>query len=143
MAQRVAPLTPIEFTPGATFDTKMATINASLRGLDRGIALPLLLDLARKPVFLHDNSVPTLDNLLDPTRGGSAADPFYLPKASDRSDMVTFLNSLDTNTSALNTLPFGFQKNKSRVSVVAARSLQRFLHAPPIVATALNPVEVP
>lgn len=51
VAARVAPLTPIEYTPGATFDTKMATINASLRGLDRGIALPLLLDLARKPSF--------------------------------------------------------------------------------------------
>jgi len=45
VAQRQPPLSPIEYTPGATFDTKMATINASLRGLERGIALPLLLDL--------------------------------------------------------------------------------------------------
>lgn len=69
IAQRVPQLTPIEATPRATFDTKMATINASLRGLQRGIALPLLLDLAHKPVFLHDNSVPDLDTLLNPSRG--------------------------------------------------------------------------
>ena len=36
IAQRVPPLTPIEATPGATFDTKMATINASLRGVGKG-----------------------------------------------------------------------------------------------------------
>jgi len=47
----------------------MAVVNASIRGDIRGTALSLLPDLARKPVFLHDNSVPTLDNLLDPGRG--------------------------------------------------------------------------
>jgi len=143
VAQRVAPLTPIEYTPGATFDTKMATINASLRGLERGIALPLLLDLARKPVFLHDNSVPSLDNLLDPARGGNAAHPFYLSNSNDRSDMVTFLNSLGTNTLASRIRsPFGFENHERRAKITATRSLQRILHAPPLVATVLDAHEI-
>lgn len=97
LAQRMPPLTPIEHTPGSTFDLKMATLNASLHGGKRGIALPLLLDLARKPVFLHDNSVPSLDNLLDPARGSTAPHPFYLSNAKERAEMVDFLRSLDTN----------------------------------------------
>ena len=122
IAQRVAPLTPIEATPGATFDTKMATINASLRGLERGIGLPLLLDLARKPVFLHDNSVPTLDNLLDPGRGAQAPHPFYLSDTGQRSDMVQFLNSLDTNSTMSHSEPMrslGWKKGHTDVADVA------------------------
>ncbi len=78
----------------------MAVVNASLRGEERGTALPLLLDLARKPVFLHDNSVPTLDNLLSPSRGATAPHPFYLGDVAQRADMVEFLRSLDTNSSS-------------------------------------------
>jgi hypothetical protein len=74
----------------------MAVVNASIRGDIRGIALPLLLDLARKPVFLHDNSVPTLEDLLDPVRGDSAPHPFYL-SGKERTDMVTFLQSLEAD----------------------------------------------
>jgi cytochrome c2 len=92
---REPPLNPVEDTPGNTFDDKMIVVNASIRGLARGAALPLLMDLARKPVFLHDNSVPTLDNLLDPARGASAPHPFYLADTAQRSDMVQFLQSLD------------------------------------------------
>ncbi|MBA3344416.1 MAG: hypothetical protein H0T44_03800, partial [Gemmatimonadales bacterium] len=69
LAPRPPPLTPVLNTAASFFDDKMAVVNASIRGDIRGTALPLLLDLARKPVFLHDNSVPTLDNLLDPGRG--------------------------------------------------------------------------
>lgn len=101
VATRVPPLTPIEYTPGATFDTKMAVINASLRGLQKGIALPLLLDLARKPVFLHDNSVATLDDLLNPARGPAAPHPFYFYDPAFRLDMTAFLNSLDTKPRVL------------------------------------------
>ena len=79
LAQRDPPLNPILDTPGNIFDDKMAVVNGSLRGLERGTALPLLLDLARKPVFLHDNSVPTLDDLLNPSRGATAPHPFFLP----------------------------------------------------------------
>jgi hypothetical protein len=79
----------------------MAVVNASLRGEERGIALPLLLDLARKPAFLHDNSVPSLDNLLDPKRGAKAPHPCFLSKPKDRKDMVEFLRGLDTR-SAMN-----------------------------------------
>ena len=99
LAQRVPPLNPVENTVASIFDDKMAVVNASLRGEKRGIALPLLLDLARKPVFLHDNSVPTLDNLLSPSRGAMAPHPFYLSGAAQRADMVEFLRSLDTNSS--------------------------------------------
>jgi len=74
----------------------MAVVNASLRGLKRGIALPLLLDLARKPVFLHDNSVPSLEALLDPSRGPTAPHPFYLSRQGHRDDIVAFLRSLST-----------------------------------------------
>lgn len=96
LAPRMPPLNPVQDTMGALFDDKMAIVNASLRGEIRGIALPLLLDLARKPVFLHDNSVPTLDNLFDPARGANAPHPFYFSDAKARADMVAFLRSLDT-----------------------------------------------
>ncbi len=94
MAQREPPLNPIMDTPHNTFDDKMAVLNASVRGLERGIALPLLLDLARKPVFLHDNSVPSLDTLLNPSRGASSPHPFYLKTAGERADAIAFLTSL-------------------------------------------------
>ena len=97
LAQRTAPLNPVQDTPGNIFDDKMVVVNASLRGDIRGIALPLLLDLARKPVFLHDNSVPTLDKLLDSSRGASAPHPFYL-SGSERADMIAFLKALDTDS---------------------------------------------
>ncbi|MGI8738331.1 MAG: hypothetical protein ACR2KU_01365 [Gammaproteobacteria bacterium] len=104
LARRTPPLNPILNTPGNIvenpvniFDDKMAVVNASIRGLERGTGLPLLLDLARKPVFLHDNSVTSLDDLLDPARGASAPHPFFLPDTAQRADMVDFLGSLDTD----------------------------------------------
>ncbi|MDQ3255125.1 MAG: hypothetical protein M3R15_14675 [Acidobacteriota bacterium] len=99
LAPRQPPLNPVVNTPDSIFDDKMAVVNASLRGEERGTALPLLLDLARKPIFLHDNSVPTLDNLLNPARGATAPHPFYLSDAAQRTDMVEFLRSLDTDGS--------------------------------------------
>ena len=99
LAQRLPPLNPVLNTAGSIFDDKMAVVNASLRGEKRGIALPLLLDLARKPVFLHDNSVPSLDNLLNPSRGPMAPHPFYLSDAGQRADMAELLRSLDANSS--------------------------------------------
>jgi hypothetical protein len=45
---------------------------------------------------LHDGSVSSLDNLLDPVRGDNAPHPFYLADASQRADMVEFLRGLDT-----------------------------------------------
>ena len=98
LAQRTPPLNPVQDTPGNTFDDKMAVVNASMRGEVRGIALPLLLDLARKPVFLHDNSVPSMDKLLDSSRGDSAPHPFYMKDSKDRADLVAFLKSLDANS---------------------------------------------
>jgi hypothetical protein len=97
LAQRDPPLNPVSNTPDSIFDDKMAVVNASLRGDIRGIAMPLLLDLARKPVFLHDNSVSSLDELLDAKRGASAPHPFYLP-ASQRAEVVEFLKGLDTDS---------------------------------------------
>lgn len=95
IAPRDPPLTPVEDTKGSFFDDKMAVTNASLRGEKRGIAPPLLLDLARKPVFLHDNSVPSLDALFDPTRGRMAPHPFYFENPQDRKDIAEFLRGLD------------------------------------------------
>ena len=94
---RMPPLNPIINTVANIFDDKMAVVNASLRGLERGTGLPLLLDLARKPVFLHDNSVPSLDSLFNPSRGSSAPHPFYLSDTAQRNDIVQFLRSLGTN----------------------------------------------
>ena len=98
LAMRTPPLNPILDTPGNIFDDKMAVVNASQRGDIRGTALPLLLDLARKPNFLHDNSVPNLDMLLSPSRGPNAPHPFYFADTAQRADMVEFLRGLDTNS---------------------------------------------
>ncbi len=97
IAQRQAPLTPIQNAPG-TFDDKMIVVDASPGGGIRGDALPLLLDLARKPVFLHDDSVSSLDELLDPTRGKMAPHPFYVAKPAERANVVAYLKSLDTDS---------------------------------------------
>jgi hypothetical protein len=97
LATRDAPLSPIENTPGNTFDDKMIVINASVRGLVRGSALPLLFDLARKPVFLHDNSVPTLEALFDPSRGALAPHPFYVD-APMVGDLTAYMRSLDATS---------------------------------------------
>ncbi|MEP6508872.1 MAG: hypothetical protein ABJC63_11655, partial [Gemmatimonadales bacterium] len=72
-------------------------VNASIRGDIRGEAMPFLLDLARKPVFLHDNSVATLDDLFNSKRGATAPHPFYVSNGSRRADLIAFLESLDTN----------------------------------------------
>jgi hypothetical protein len=98
LAMRDPPLNPILNTVASIFDDKMAVVNASQRGDIRGTALPLLLDLARKPDFLHDNSVPNLDTLLNPSRGMMSPHPFFIEDAGDRADMVEFLLELDTNS---------------------------------------------
>ncbi|MHC8400860.1 hypothetical protein ACYZTX_15650 [Pseudomonas sp. MDT1-17] len=97
LAQRKPPLSPIENSPGG-YDDKMVIIDASERGAPRGLALPLLLDLARKPAYLHDNSVVSLDALLDPKRGSREPHPFYVAKPAQRADMVEFLRGLDTTS---------------------------------------------
>jgi len=79
------------------FDDKMIVVDASDRGEKRGNAMPLLLDLARTTIFLHDASVASLDKLLDPSRGKNAPHPFYLADPAQRTDMVEFLKGLDTN----------------------------------------------
>jgi hypothetical protein len=98
LAQRKPPLNPIMNTPSSFFDDKWAVLNASVRGEKRGVAMPLLLDLARKPVFLHDDSVPSLEALLNPSRGPKAPHPFYLSSSAQRADMVAYLQGLDTKT---------------------------------------------
>jgi cytochrome c2 len=98
LAQRDPPLNPVMDTPGQVFDDKWAVVNASVRGEKRGVAMPLLLDLARKPVFLHDNSVPTLEMLFDSRRGATAPHPFYLASADQRADMANYMRSLDTGS---------------------------------------------
>ncbi len=98
LAPRTPPLSPVQDTPRKTFDDKWAVVNASLRGEKRGVSMPLLLDLARKPVFLHDDSVVGLDSLLSQTRGRKAPHPFYVKNKAQRADVVVYLKSLDTNS---------------------------------------------
>ena len=95
IAKRKAPLDPIQNAPG-TFDDKMVVVDASPGGGKRGNAVPMLLDLARKTVFLHDASVKGLDSLLDPSRGATAPHPFYIAKSEERGHVVEFLRGLDT-----------------------------------------------
>ena len=82
----------------SVFDDKWAVVNASIRGEKRGVAMPLLLDLARKPNFLHDSSVPNLERLLDPARGRSAPHPFYVSGKVQRADLAMYLRGLDTTS---------------------------------------------
>ena len=97
LAERQPPLNAVMDTPGVFFDDKMAILNATLRGEVRGVALPLLLDLARKPVFLHDDSVASLEDLFDPKRGNTAPHAFYLDNPTQRADLIQFLRALDTS----------------------------------------------
>ena len=97
LAMRDPPFNPILDTPGAIYDDKAAVVNASQRGGIRGSVMPLLLDLARKPNYLHDNSVPTLSSLLDPSRGANAPHPFYLTDPLQRADMVEYLRAATTS----------------------------------------------
>ena len=81
----------------------LVVVDASDRGGTRGNALPLLLDLDRKSLFLHDASVTSLDELLNPERGRLSPHPFYFADAGQRSDMVAFLRSLDTGDAPAST----------------------------------------
>jgi hypothetical protein len=90
--------TTLDVSPDTEVAPKLAVVNASQRGDIRGAALQILLDLARKPNFLHDDSVPDLDTLLNPSRGATAPHPFFIPDTSQRADMVEFLKELDTNS---------------------------------------------
>lgn len=83
--------------PGG-FDDKMVIVDASDHGEPRGNALPLLLDLDRTTLFLHDGSVKSLDELLNPKRGETAPHPFYVTAMSQRADLIEFLRSLDTDS---------------------------------------------
>ena len=98
LAPRNPPLNPVMNTANSVFDDKWAVVNASIRGEKRGVAMPLLLDLARKPNFLHDSSVPNLESLLDPARGRSAPHPFYVSGKAQRSDLAMYLRGLDTTS---------------------------------------------
>ena len=89
-----AGLAPVRNAPG-TFDDKLIVTEASNQGQPRGSAFPLLMDLSRKPVFLHDDSVPSLNALLDPARTAAVPHPFFVPDAAKRADVVLFLRSLD------------------------------------------------
>lgn len=99
-AARKSPMSAIQNSKGI-FDDKMIVEDASDRGEKRGVALPLLLDLARKPYYLHDASVPTLEALLDQSRGDKAPHPFYITNTGERQDVVQFLQGLDTGSGAL------------------------------------------
>jgi hypothetical protein len=81
--------------PG-TFDDKAIIVEAGNRNQPRGAALPLLMDLARKPSFLHDDSVKSLDALLDPAaRPVGSPHAFYVTDPAERALVVKFLKSLD------------------------------------------------
>ncbi|MBA2561350.1 MAG: cytochrome c, partial [Chitinophagaceae bacterium] len=84
-------------SPG-DFDDKMVIVDASDHGKPRGNALPLLLDLDRTTLFLHNGSVKSLDELFNPQRGDKSPHPFYVKDSSQRTDLIEFLRGLDTNS---------------------------------------------
>ncbi len=94
---RVKTLSPVQNSPGI-YDDKLIIADASKRNDPKGIPMPLLLDLARKPLFLHDASVSGLDRLLDPARGADEPHPFYITDQNGRADVIAFLEGLDTTT---------------------------------------------
>ena len=96
LADRTASgLAPVRNAPG-TFDDKLVVVDASNQGQPRGSALPLLMDLARKPTFLHDDSVSSLNALFDSAaRAATDPHPFFVVGTPQRADLVKFLNSLD------------------------------------------------
>ncbi len=75
----------------------MVIVDASDHGEPRGNALPLLLDLDRTNIFLHDASVNSLEELLNPNRGKKSPHPFYINGATQRAEVIEFLRGLDTN----------------------------------------------
>ena len=60
--------------------------------------IPLLFDLARKKVFLHDAPVHGLDSLFSPEHSATEPHPFYIKDAPARSDLIEFIRGLDENT---------------------------------------------
>ena len=60
----------------------------------RGTVMPLVFDLARKPNYLHDNTVTSLDHLLNPTRGATSLHPSYLTDQTRHNDMAEPLRGL-------------------------------------------------
>ena len=99
LALRVPPLSSVQDSPG-TFDDKMIVVDASDRGAKRGNAIPMLLDLDRRTVLLHDVSVDGFEALLDPSRGTTAPHPFYVADSSQRADLIQFLRGLQTGGTA-------------------------------------------
>jgi len=83
-------------SPG-DFDDKMVVVDASDHGEPRGNALPLLLDLNRTNLLLHNGSVHSLEELLNPNRGKKSPHPFYFKNATQRAEVVEFLRGLDVN----------------------------------------------
>jgi cytochrome c2 len=96
-----APLVPAKNYLAGIFDDKLIFTEASNHGQPRGSALPLLMDLARKPAFLHDDEVAatnpsdSLGLLMDPSRGSTAPHPFFVTDMTQRQTIVKFLQSLD------------------------------------------------
>ncbi len=93
LGYRMPPLAPLVNSPG-TYDDKLIVVDASDRSARRGIPPVFLVDLARKPFFLHDASVPTMEALFDPRRGSQEPHPFYVENSTDRADLITFLKGL-------------------------------------------------
>ena len=102
---RQPPLSDVQNSEGPSpfFDDRMIVLDASRRGDVRGAALPLLLDLTRKTSFLHDDSVSgesfdeAAELLLNPSRGEKAAHAVFIADPGQRSDVIEFLRSLQTD----------------------------------------------
>lgn len=59
----------------------------------RLVATPQLTGLHLRDALLHDASIATLDELLDPARGAGAPHPVYIQNVADRAALVEYLTT--------------------------------------------------
>lgn len=100
---RAPPLGPVSNSEGPSpfFDDKMIVVDATRRIPPdvKGNAFPLLLDLPRKTMLLHDDEVKgtsfktAAELLLNGTRGPNVAHPFYVTDPGQRADVIEFLRA--------------------------------------------------
>jgi hypothetical protein len=98
----LAVLVPGYHAPGDAIDDPMLAYDdriARAPGEDsisrRGYKVPPLLGLWLSAPYLHDGSVATLDELVDPRRGDGSPHPYFVDVARERRDLAAFLNAWD------------------------------------------------
>ena len=90
------PFTDIRNDTDTNYDDRVVLFDnlyreAPVPAVARDLPAPRLLGLHLRGAMLHNGSVPSLESLLDPSRGPAAPHAFYLPTSSEREDLVEYL----------------------------------------------------